>query len=1527
METGTVDVAAGATLSGGGSDDAAIGVTSGPGSGTTATIEVDGAISGNRAGIVGNASAPNYGFPSTRLDITVGATGQIRGQSAIYLDANSGGSGYRTVGATLDNSGLVEGSVFALEASDNASGFLMVTNRASGVIRGTAGAILAPVSNFINAGLIDGGSGSAYSLRNITYTNFAIIPGGGTNSGVMTSSSASATIYLPVGTFQITNSGTIRNTNGYAIEATNYLTLTNAAGGLIEAPNWAVVANGEGSIVNEGTINGGVYLSGIAGWGSILNTSKGTINGDVYFGNADDTLNVSWDASTNRIGGISGVINGGGGTNTLRFDIAKNTTLDSMFGHLVMPTNFQKLGVVLKSGVTATLNGDAPDNLLIGGSGNFITTGQVTSAGAAFTQTLGPPYDYTSLLGFTNNGDIHSVFSPAGGVINYDDFAVSLSNLRSFSNTGTISVAAGNGLRAVFGLVYGASSDMTFSNSGTITADGTALVLSLNGATGSNSGLIRSTGGVGAAVTGMISNSGTISGATTGVVFNNGILSNSGAITGTTTGVQMFGGTVSNSGTIEATSGIGVDSYYGNIDNLAGGVITGSGDAIQNAYGGITVKNAGTINGNVNFAPLSSSYYAQSSSFVDRGGTVNGSVLFGSGSDTYVTDISKYADGRFSNVTGVVDGGDGQDTVVLQVASATSAKIASPTNFERVQYDLSNGLTLNLTSGDAFNKTLLLSGTGSVDLTADFSVANVQALVVTMPFGASYSDDPGALSIVSHGNLSFSETGYNNMGVSLQSTTSFENAGHITATSQYFYSPPAYAIGGGALVINSGTITVNSAAAVASALKVVNTGSILQAVDGQTSYGLYGVNNVVNTGTITTGNTAVTLNYYNYYQPAPGASLVNSGLIRSTDADAIDLYYSYGPATISNSVTGQIISDKGYAISGGGYGTTLHNEGVISGDISLYGESLIENHGTFTGRIDLNYGNSTLRLTGGTFSGSANVYGGYGRLEIAVTDTGAPTMALGTSGFTGFAELDMQAGTASMGGNYRFDKIEISGGRLIGLAGSQLAAETITVASGATFGSAGSVVGDLTVNGTLSPGASPGTMVVTGNVSLAKGSTSLFELTPTVNDKLQVSGTVTIADGAVLQLSGSPNLTPGKKLDLIVASGGIKGAFSSISGTPGNLHLIQSANGLQGLGLFSVNSSFSTQVSGIVDSLNAALIAGRVSTTLIDAMPALVNTATGESNAVALTRLTPQAYASASQLAAEDALSVVDVLRQESHFAADAGGPFAFGRAISSGRKLAGDATAGVAMARMNSSGVVSGFGYGTQSAWVSAFFGRLSGVERSPELDARTVTDTLVVGAKGQVRVHGFRLGLLTAYNNADATTRRSAPGDITATGRYTLKSWVADLDLSYRASLNTDWAFEPRLAASYIHTTRAGLTEQGGGAFGLTIMDGTSSDWFVDGQIEVQGGQQPGERLHPFASVGFITRTGGEGGSASASLSGFDVPLTVDGLDRRGTRATVGLGIRYDMSKRLTTSASFDGEFGDNGRQRLTLGLHWAF
>ncbi len=1539
--TGTVDVASGATLTAATGDNAALGVTSGAGYGTVATIQVDGTITGtaaNGSGIIGNATTPNYAYPSTRLDIKVGATGQISGYDGVYLDADTGGSGYRTVGATLDNSGLVTGVYKALVSGNTStSGFLSITNEAGGIIRGGSGAIYTTVGNLTNAGLIDGGSGSAYSFS-VGYSGVAIYPSSVTNTGTMTASGIFATIDIEGYVGQITNSGTIVGANNSAVYAYSYINLSNAAGGVIrtnQVGGDAINAAGGGTIVNQGEIDGTVSMSRFSSNDSILTNVGGTINGNVVFGGGNDVLNVAWDASANRIAGISGTIDGGGGTNTLRLELSQNASVDNILGHLAMPANFQKLGFVLDSGVTATLNGNAPNGLLIGGNGNFVNTGSVTSTGAAFTQTLGPPYDYTSAIGFANSGNIASVFSPPGGVIQYNDYAVQLSAVRSFNNSGTITSTGGNGVSVVLGSQDGSTTG-TFANSGSIIADGTAL--NLASGSGTNSGNLRSNQGIGLSLGGSLVNSGSIAGVTSGATVNGGTLSNTGTITGSATGVQLSGGTLSNAGTITATNGVGVSSYYGTLNNLAGGVITGSSDAIENTYGGITVTNAGTINGNVNFALAPSYYYTQGNVFVDQGGTINGSLLFGSGADTYVTDASKFVNGKFTNVSGTVDGGGGQDSLILRVGADTTTKFAAAANFERTQYDLSNGAKLSLGADAPITGTLVLAGTGSVNLTADFNVTDVQALVVGTAYGSNYND-PSALSIVSHGNLVFTRTsGYSNIGMTLASTTTFENAGNITVSSSVITTPSPAAINGGALVTNSGTITVTDAAAVLNALKVVNTGTIMQGPNAQTAfgqytYGLYGVNNVENSGKIVTGGAAVTLGYVNYSATSvPAPSVTNSGVIHSTGGDAIDQYYSYpqpsGATTITNTASGQIISDKGDAINSGGYSTNIYNDGIITGNIQLYsGTNLVENHGTITGNINLGYGNGTLLLTGGSFTGAATAQGN-GRLELDVTDANAPILALGSSTFTGFSELDMQAGAATLGGTYSFDTVNVSGGALFGLAGSSLSAPGIAVAKGASFGSAGTVTGNIAVNGTLYAGGVGGTMTVKGAVALAKGATALFDLTPTAAYKLQVAGLVTIADGATLQLTGNPAaLTPGQKLNLIQASGGITGKFSTVSGGPAALYLIQSANTLQGLELFTANTAFPTQVSNTVGILNTALINGQASSSLIAAMPALVNATTGESDPNALLRLTPQAYASAAQLATEDALSVVDALRDETHFVDGAPAGFAFGHAVAGGRKAAGDSASGVSEGRLTDSGVLSGVGYGARSAWIAAFGGYLDGLERLPELGARTTTHSLVLGAQGQVQAGGFRLGLMGAYDRGEANTKRSAPGDIDANGRYALKSWIGNIDVAYRAPLNADWAVEPRLAASYVRTVRDGTTEQGGGAFALTVDEGRSANWFVDGHVEFDGGQGVGQAVHPFVSVGFVTRTSGQANIASATLAGLPVPLTVDGLDLPGTRAAVGGGVRYDLSHALKASVGYDGEFGKNGRQAVDIGLHWSF
>lgn len=190
----------------------------------------------------------------------------------------------------------------------------------------------------------------------------------------------------------------------------------------------------------------------------------------------------------------------------------------------------------------------------------------------------------------------------------------------------------------------------------------------------------------------------------------------------------------------------------------------------------------------------------------------------------------------------------------------------------------------------------------------------------------------------------------------------------------------------------------------------------------------------------------------------------------------------------------------------------------------------------------------------------------------------------------------------------------MSRSRLVDLSGSTICAVQIAVRSGATFWSAGLVIGNIAVAGTLSPGASPGTMTVTGNVSLASGSVSLFEITPTIADKLVIDGGLSIASGATLRIVADGAIRPGTSYDLIVASGGISGSYTTIDKTASLFgFVVQRADRIQLLSQFLGDPAFSPQITRSVAYANAAIQVQPATSTLFAALPSLL-TASGASN-------------------------------------------------------------------------------------------------------------------------------------------------------------------------------------------------------------------------------------------------------------------------------------------------------------------------
>ncbi|HWU15507.1 MAG TPA: hypothetical protein VN157_16030 [Caulobacter sp.] len=547
----TVNVNQGASVTAPGGDLAAVLVTSTGSTYMTPTSTVALNVSGDLDGgsgagvLVRNETSVLYSNQTT-ANIVVGADSAVTGSTAIRLDGAAGPNYHGRSFANLDNSGDIRSTSGAalVAAPVERAAFLTVTNRAGGYIGGISGT----VQTLDNAGVIDGGAGSAWSYAS---GNYAVWGGVLTNSGTIRSSGAAATIN-PGSAPSIVNSGLIINTGtGAAIATPGGIAIENRTGGVIQSNGVAIDGSntwGTFRLTNRGAINGSVLAAPISD-GAVVDNVGGVINGDLLFGGTDDILVTTLGPAGLDYGTITGRLDGGGGDNKLRFLVTSDQSIGEAFNSAVLPTNFRRFQAQLSNDAVLTFEGDIPDGLAVGGQGMVISKGVVNTTGAAFSAY----YQYGMSLSFTNSGTINAQLQipPGTGPYLESAYAVSLRSVADFVNSGTINGLGGHG-------VYVSQSYDTdsFLNTGEITATGYALNL---GGSFTNDGLLQST--TGAAVLLDLGGGGARS----------KISTNNGTIKGVTAGASLSDVTFVNTGTIIASDGFGVSSYYSTFDNRAGG--------------------------------------------------------------------------------------------------------------------------------------------------------------------------------------------------------------------------------------------------------------------------------------------------------------------------------------------------------------------------------------------------------------------------------------------------------------------------------------------------------------------------------------------------------------------------------------------------------------------------------------------------------------------------------------------------------------------------------------------------------------------------------------------------------------------------------------------------------------------------------------------------------------------------------------------------------------------------------------------
>ncbi|MGO4675474.1 autotransporter domain-containing protein [Bosea sp. 2YAB26] len=297
---------------------------------------------------------------------------------------------------------------------------------------------------------------------------------------------------------------------------------------------------------------------------------------------------------------------------------------------------------------------------------------------------------------------------------------------------------------------------------------------------------------------------------------------------------------------------------------------------------------------------------------------------------------------------------------------------------------------------------------------------------------------------------------------------------------------------GTTVALGSATLTLGGGSNIGFFGNITGTGGLTKV--GANSQDLYGVNSYSGPTTVSGGMLRIAL----------GGTLLNSRQINISGGAAFD-------AVSSNALSPQAV------VTLSGANTSFR----INGDQSIGALS-----GTAGAQVIFGAGR-TLTVGGNnadsTFAGNV---GSDGHGSLIKTGTGGFTLS-GASSYTGSTTVD--------------------GGTLV-VNGSIAASSGVTLNAGGTLGGSGTVPGVTVTGGTLSPGNSPGTLTVSGNLMMDAVSTYRAEVQGPLADRINVSGTAALA-GTLQIVPLGQTFRFNSPYTLLSAAGGRSGTFGTVDTT------------------------------------------------------------------------------------------------------------------------------------------------------------------------------------------------------------------------------------------------------------------------------------------------------------------------------------------------------------------------------------------
>jgi autotransporter-associated beta strand protein len=1143
-------------------------------------ISITGGLSANitsTAGVLGDA----YGLSAGgAISITGGMSGDIAatggGNGRAYgLYASDGITIAGGLSGDITVKGEGSGSVHGLYA---ASGGISISGGLSGQVAATAEGI-GDAYGLKGTGItITGGLSGSVAATATSGKAYGLYAGGNINggdastplsiSGSVTAEAgniANAYAIYATGSVNLYVSGTITVTDGslfpiggyaiYAAGSNNVVTLTNTAD---LGDSWIHLGGGTLNLVGENgtfdTITEGVTSLVIGGngvaaswtvdsiltsFGSLTVSSNASLilNSSVTIaGNITLTGSLTWNLAADKAyaGVISGsstgsLIKDGTGTLTLSGANAYSGATTVKAGTLqagAANTFSSTSPVTVDPGATLALDGYSQTIRSLAGAGS-VTLG----SNASTVLTINDYWENTTFSG---------TISGSGGLAKTGTKTLILSGSNAYDGAtvvtrGTLQAGATN--------TFSSNSAVTVGSEGTLALDGysqtigglaglgrvtlgsnAATVLTINGGSSSStySGTISGSGGLAKTGSGTLTLAGysTYSGGTT--VTQGTLAVSTGSALGTGT-LTLGGGTLqattslglANAMVVAATSAISLDA---GIELTLTGNVSGSGALTKSGYGTLTLTgNNSGFSGAVTVS--AGTLVINSASNLGTGTlTLNGGLLLTTAdisdlANAVVIDSSGgtfYTNGSNLTLSGTITGPgaltkSGYGTLTLSgtntYSGATSItggtlSISSAGNLQGTSGVTLDGGTLQATSTLTLGKSIALgSGGGTFDvansgdsltlsgkITGDGSLTKTGPGVLYLTGNNTYTGgtniNGGTINIIANANLGNPSGGLTFNGGTLQLGADVVSSRDVTLKA-----------GGGTFDTNGHDLTLNGTVSGPGGLTKTGAGTLTLSGDAT-----YTGSTSIRAGTLSLGGSCssssmdvasgATLNFAPTKTVTYAGTITGSGHVTKTGDSMLTLSGDNSAFTGDLTLTGGTLSVSNDNNLGTSTASLAFNGGTLATTASM----------TITQPITVNSGGGALNNSGNALT-LTNSLSGSGDLTFA----GSGTVNLGAS-FNGSA----YGGTLS-----------VSGGTLHLVDGETLAG-TLTIASGATLNGVGKV-GNLNVNGVISPGNSPGTITVTGDYAQSGSGTYICQVTPTANDLIAVTGNATLSGTISIQ--------------------------------------------------------------------------------------------------------------------------------------------------------------------------------------------------------------------------------------------------------------------------------------------------------------------------------------------------------------------------------------------------------------------------